>query len=706
MGRPRSMGIRGRCVLIALLIGLFVAVAVGALLKQQHARQGTPTSEGAAQEGAEETLGAGAAVALTEQVRDQVDISPGPDAIVSMEGSASTPDAVAAPAIEVPPGGHVAPLVQETGQGGLAMIQEEIVPLDPVLAAKPISSPSAVSSATYSSAGIGEASPYAYGAAAEPKKKAKPSATLLRWCGRTGSLQVGELVILGPVTYWSDGPSSTSEPCCIDVALPVEWPSEEGPLPVDGAVSYREMTPLQRGVYLTWLAGGRIQPPIHACYPGLWLCGLERRVLVDRLDMGPCIAEAFRMLPLMRWDAMLQAMIRFITWLAVKIWLPEDELLAFCKRLSTVPDELLGMSLGPYANAKLPLPSVVAFTLMRASARLREAALGPGAPQIAHSEELLQRFTPLYKEACRGGLILGKPKTSQTLTYVPTNPSLAAQKDGAAQPQGGVVELPDFFADLSVYEPLFAVWRELVASLAPRVPETAAEMVEGRPDFEALIESLRPEGSDAPLLTDLGALGAIMGMDPSTEKVHGRDRKSMVDTAQVEGYQIVPDLGLSGREYRWDEKILFLPMELGARPSQDYLTASFLLELICSLTGARDQHAFEPLRRRLDDYFALSSEDDMRLDEQRWLLPTSHALEAYGEIVQLLLQGEDRAALRDFLIDFLSFLPEGRTGAEELRGRICAALGLAPDAPPPFEERPTMERGAAIVKALAPSFRR
>ncbi|MBQ7264132.1 MAG: hypothetical protein IJR14_10505, partial [Synergistaceae bacterium] len=108
--------------MIALLIGLFVAVAVGALLKQQHARQGTPTSEGAAQEGAEETPGAGAAVALTEQVRDQVDISPGPDAIVSMEGPASTPDAVAAPAIEVPPGGHAAPLVQETGQGGLAMI--------------------------------------------------------------------------------------------------------------------------------------------------------------------------------------------------------------------------------------------------------------------------------------------------------------------------------------------------------------------------------------------------------------------------------------------------------------------------------------------------------------------------------------------------------------------------------------------------------
>ena len=105
-------------------------------------------------------------------------------------------------------------------------------------------------------------------------------------------------------------------------------------------ISYEAMTPLQRGIYLTWLAGGRIQPPQHVCYPALWLFGLERRVLVDRLDLGICIGEAFRLMPLLRWESLKDSLVRFVTWMAVKLWLPEEDLLAFCKTLAVVPDEL------------------------------------------------------------------------------------------------------------------------------------------------------------------------------------------------------------------------------------------------------------------------------------------------------------------------------------------------------------------------------
>lgn len=671
--------------LFYLVLGIFVAVAFGALLKKQQTRQHPqPPQEAAPQEGVQ-------AAPLEAPQEDRLEIG------------APEVKAPEAPAEEVTPQPEAIPAPQE-GRS-IAILQEEVVPCDTVLAAKPISSPNAVGSATYSAAApatLGEDSPYAYGSSAEPPKKAKPSASLLRWCGRTGSLQVGDLVILGPVTYWSDGPSSVKDPCCIDVVLPVEYPQEGASLPADGAASYAEMTPLQRGVYLTWLAGGRIQPPLHLCYPSLWLYGLERRVIADRLDMGLCLAEAFRLLPLIRWDAVLTSLIHFITWLAAKIWLSEDELLSFCKKLLVVPGELLIMLLGSYANSKLPLPSAVAFTLIRTSERLRTAALGERAPQVAHSDELLQKFTPLYKEATNGGLILPKPKTSLTLAYVPTNPSLDAKKEAS----NGVVELPNFFEDLGVFDPLVAVWRDFVADLTPRQPKTAAESLEGRPDFEGFVEALRQGGDDGPLTSTLGALGTLMGLDCSTDKVHGGDRKNMVETAQVEGYQILPNLGLPGWDYGWEDPILLLPLELGARLSQDYLAASFLLDLLCALMEVRIRKLFEPLRQRLNHYFSLSTEDNVRLEAQGLLdVPAHHPVERYGELVQFWLQGEDLADLRNFLFDFLSFLPQTQAEEQALRERVCGVLNVSSATPPPYEERAPLERGEALLKTLSPLFR-
>ncbi|MCR5346364.1 MAG: TerB N-terminal domain-containing protein [Fretibacterium sp.] len=636
-----------------LVIGIVVAVAVGALLKQKQKSASTETP---------------------------------PDA------SAASPES------------------EQNGQPGQTG-QEA-----PALAAKPISSPDAVASATYSTAApAGEgAQPYAF-SSSESKPKGKASATLLRWCGRSHAVQVGDFIVQSPITYWSNGPSSTEEPSCIDITLPVEFPEEGTTLPSEGAVSYKDMSPLLRGMYLTWLAGGRIQPPYHICFPTIWLYGLERRAMIDRLDLGLCITEAFCMLPLIRWENMRSTFIHFITWMAVKMWLPEDELLALCRRLLTVPDELLGMLLGSYANAMLPVPSAVAFTLMRTSAQMRQAALGMYAPQIAHSDELLQQFTSLYRTTCSGGLILKKPETSIAIAYTPTNPTITSSLKDTAP-----VEIPNFFEDLKAFQRLFTAWKDFVDTLKPK-QETAAEVLEGRPDFEGFIKGLRPEGSDDPLLATLSALGDLMDIDRVEDKVHGRVRKDMVDMAQVEGYQILPNLGISGRDYRWDDSILFLPLELGTTLSQDYYTAAFLLEFLCSLTGAREQRFFQPLRQRLNDYFTLSTEDQVRLEAQRWLhLPAPYPPEFYGEFIQVWLQDEDRGVLRDFLIDCLSLFPDAKARADTLRGAICSALNI-PDIPPapaggenggqetPSDEKKEeispRERGDRIIKILAPLFK-
>lgn len=571
-----------------------------------------------------------------------------------------------------------------------------------ILSARPMTSPDTVAGATYSShAPAGESSPY--GLSSEPEKKSQASSNLLRWCGRTGNIQIEKFIIPGAVAYWSNGESSTPEPSCIDVTLPVEFPQHGQELPADGAASYAEMTPLQRGIYLTWLSGARIQPPLHICYPSIWLYGIERRTIIDKLDLGLCIKETFRLLPLMRWDVMTENLINFITWLAIRIWLPEDDMLSFCMRLNTAPENMLCILLNSYANSKLPLPSAVAFTLMRTSARLRVE----NSPLMSHSEELLQKFTPIYKEICHGGIILNKPQNNKKISYTPTNPTIKLDKKSSVP-----LEIPDFFEDTKIFQSLRKSWEVFLTSLTPtergEAEVKAADTLGERPDFEGFIETLSPKDSALPLITSLGNLGDLMKFDTSPEsKITGKERKSMVDTAQVEGWQIVPDLGISGRNYKWDDLILFLPLAPGTKLSQEYRVSSFIIEFICALTATDEERLFEPLRQRLNDYFNLTEDDNIRLEEQRLLnLPTQHDAEYYGEFVSMWLSSHERITLKNFLLNFMDFLPELKENSD-LKSKTCEVLGVRENTEPSIEAqaKTPKELGSEVLNLMTLLFK-
>ena len=610
--------------MIYLVIGLFVAMAVGAFLRQQSKRQSADSESNAS----------------TQNESD----------------APANPESLDLPDSELP---------------DVELMQEDDNDSGFVLSAKPVTDPDKAAGATYSAhAPAGEDSPY--GLSSEPKKQAQAQANLLRWCGRAGHIQVGNIVVPGPSAYWSNGESATPEPSCIDVTLPVEFPQKGAELPAEGAESYAAMSPLQRGLYLTWLAGARIQPPLHVCYPAIWLYGIERRTITDKLDLGMCINEAFRLLPLLiRWDALRDNLIRFITWLAIKTWLPDEDLLALCKKLNSVPEGLLDILLNSYANSMLPLPSAVAFTVVRTSAKLQRE----GQPKINHSEEALQKFTPIYKELCKGGLILLKPQSTLKVSYKPSNPSVSlSKKDNES------VEIPDFFADLSVFKNLVDSWEVFLQANKPpeKIPDLAK--IDERPDFEGFINTLRPEGSDLPLIATLGNLGKLMKFNVSQEaKLTGKERKAIVDTAQVEGWQIIPDLGISGREYNWNDKILFTELPLGTQLSQSYRVAAFILEFICASIAADEDIIFEPLRRRMNDYFTLSDDDNMRLEAQKPLnLPTQYGPEYYGEFLCAWLSENERKSIKGLILHAVSFMP-GYGGNPEVNSILCEVMKLRED---------------------------
>ena len=75
---------------------------------------------------------------------------------------------------------------------------------------------------------------------------------------------------------------SSAEPALIDPRLPADFRRPDWAASSVGYwPSYGDITPGARAAYLTWLAGGRLEPNVPISWPFLFFYGLERRVLVD-----------------------------------------------------------------------------------------------------------------------------------------------------------------------------------------------------------------------------------------------------------------------------------------------------------------------------------------------------------------------------------------------------------------------------------------
>jgi hypothetical protein len=95
---------------------------------------------------------------------------------------------------------------------------------------------------------------------------------------------IGPLTIEGGMLYVASRPPPPAmtwfTSCVIDASLPVSF----APVPMDGIgyyPSYDRLTPQQRGTYLRWLAGGRVDDFENQACLFLFFYGLERRILAD-----------------------------------------------------------------------------------------------------------------------------------------------------------------------------------------------------------------------------------------------------------------------------------------------------------------------------------------------------------------------------------------------------------------------------------------
>lgn len=107
----------------------------------------------------------------------------------------------------------------------------------------------------------------------------------LAWVGPGQTMEVAGFTLSGSMVYVGEQPDSYSLWYEISAIEPGRRVHARTPAPADRNIyywqPYASMTPSERSVYLTWLAGGRRDPHVPTGYPSLYLCGLERRVFVD-----------------------------------------------------------------------------------------------------------------------------------------------------------------------------------------------------------------------------------------------------------------------------------------------------------------------------------------------------------------------------------------------------------------------------------------
>jgi hypothetical protein len=228
----------------------------------------------------------------------------------------------------------------------------------------------------------------------------------------------------------------------------------------------------------------------------------------------------------------------------------------------------------------------------------------------------------------------------------------------------------------------------------------------------------------------LSAVAALMRLGPeagekadeksekSKKKPGAAIRKKIVEAARVEGFWILPDLGIAGKEYHWDDLVVLSPSPAGTRPSQDYNASALLLEYSCALAGLSDPKDLENLKSRLDDYFSLSSDDHSRLESLSMLLLTQSNPESFtdpsniGECLQFWLQRDQRNTIRDFLTRFLTPREkEGEAQDDDQRASLIQAVCESLDVEQneiPLEDLPPnarLEFGLQVSTVLASLFK-
>ncbi|HEU0164481.1 MAG TPA: TerB N-terminal domain-containing protein, partial [Thermomicrobiales bacterium] len=222
-----------------------------------------------------------------------------------------------------------------------------------------------------------------------------------------------------------------SEPSLIDPDLHIGFSLEQGVPSLGVTASYEALSGLGRAEYLAWLAGGRKDPHIPREFIRIFLCGIERRLLIDiaRDDSLRSELDSIR-------DAVVDLAMTyqrmmypgFTDEIADALEILGLDPVQFASDPASAPDidmmpwippDILPLGLGCFTAQRTPIPADWAFTWAWYRPEVPTRTPMHRAPQ-----EYQELFIKLYREQFKQGMVLRRGKKTARVTATATNQSI------------------------------------------------------------------------------------------------------------------------------------------------------------------------------------------------------------------------------------------------------------------------------------------
>ena len=403
----------------------------------------------------------------------------------------------------------------------------------------------------------------------------------MNWAGFGKSITVQGYTIENPLTYWSDGVSSPQEASCIDRNLPVEKTGiDSHTLPY--YPRYSDLTPSQRGKYLSWLSRGRNDDLDEIGYAFIYFYGLERRGIIEKEDTEKLLEEACRLLVRYPHSNSFNSYVNHFIAYIVGSRLNEIEEQAFFRYFPSL-DNLEGSS----ANVVLswcwkknkPVSWELGYSLSKNSRILPKSNI------VRKNPELLKR---LFKEKFQTHFPQGIPPDPDynlfQMDYRPASPSLLSyvgysQETKRIDPVSLCIpsEGSDHFQTLS------KIWVECLEELKPltnKLNKTGGKVTREvyslipnelkvgmiHPDMESWQQYLSSKMPVNGLTTvKIFELAGLLGID-ERDSLTATQSRTILTTAEEMGFVIVPDPTITGTSYKWNDAVAIIPLGVNEKP--------------------------------------------------------------------------------------------------------------------------------------------
>ena len=457
--------------------------------------------------------------------------------------------------------------------------------------------------------------------------------------GADSELKLGNRTLRDPLIYATGASVGGSfDASLFDTTLPISKPqsSDVGGLPY--WPTYFDCSPTQRHQYLRWLLKGRKDPSIELGYVFIYFYGLERRVIIDRADLIPIASELTRLLRIYDQSNSFRRYAGSLLWLTLYLASREgpiphstfEDAVAVTYRWN---DDQLGLCLSIMHASGTSMPASLAMVVAEHDSRSSNSVI-----VRRHHDEFQRLFASQYKETFDGGIQLDAAKRPKRVDYHPASGTLL--RSIGSSKEYAIPSRVDVLGKTLQFKPLVGMWESTIEQLkafsranrksggevTTEVYESLpAELQDGaHPEEEAWMNAWEShtDHEDWPIVP-VSALASIKSI-PRRDRLTKTQCRQLLATADCIGLGVEPDARITGKNYRWDERVtLFFLDEEDSDDPTNYIAASVLLRLGASIAeadGQVDEEELTFINEHLQGQFNLTESESKRLDRLQYLI--------------------------------------------------------------------------------------